>query len=31
MPGGALVVAVERGVVSLEGPAEQICVGETDL
>jgi diaminopimelate epimerase len=31
MPGGALVVAVARGAVSVEGPAERICVGATDL
>ena len=31
MPGGTLVVAVERGVVSLEGPAEQVCEGTTLL
>ena len=27
MPGGSLVVAVERDLVSLEGPAERICEG----
>ncbi len=31
MPGGTLAVAVERGVVSLEGPAELVCVGTTPL
>ena len=31
MPGGSLVVAVERGLVSLEGPAERICEGTTPL
>ena len=31
MPGGTLVVAVERGAVSLEGPAEQVCEGTTPL
>ena len=31
MPGGSLLVAIERGVVSLEGPAEQICDGTTSL
>jgi diaminopimelate epimerase len=31
MPGGSLVVTVERGVVSLEGPAEQVCDGTTPL
>jgi diaminopimelate epimerase len=31
MPGGTLVVGVERGVVSLEGPAERICEGTTPL
>jgi diaminopimelate epimerase len=31
MPGGALVVAVERGAASLEGPAEQVCEGTTPL
>jgi len=31
MPGGSLVVTVERGVVSLEGPAEQVCEGTTPL
>ena len=31
MSGGSLVVAVERGLVSLEGPAERICEGTTPL
>ena len=31
MPGGFLVVTIERGVASLEGPAEQICEGTTTL
>jgi diaminopimelate epimerase len=31
MPGGSLVVTVERGVVTLEGPAEQVCEGTTRL
>lgn len=31
MPGGELVVMVERGEVSLDGPAEQICEGTTNL
>lgn len=31
MPGGSLVVAVERGLVSLDGPAERICEGTTRL
>jgi len=31
MPGGTLVVGVERGAVSLEGPAEQVCEGTTPL
>jgi diaminopimelate epimerase len=31
MPGGALVVSIDRGVVTLEGPAEQICEGTTAL
>jgi diaminopimelate epimerase len=31
MPGGALVVAIARGAVSVEGPAELICVGATEL
>ena len=31
MPGGTLVVAVERGFVTLEGPAEQICEGTVRL
>lgn len=31
MPGGALVVTIARGAVSIEGPAEPICVGETAL
>ena len=31
MPGGDLVVTVARGEVSLEGPAERICVGTTEL
>ena len=31
MPGGSLVVTVDRGVVSLEGPAEQVCEGTTPL
>jgi diaminopimelate epimerase len=31
MPGGELVVTVDRGAVSLEGPAEQICEGTTGL
>ena len=31
MPGGSLVVTVDRGVVSLEGPAEQVCEGTTTL
>ena len=31
MPGGELVVTITDGQASLEGPAEQICVGTTDL
>jgi hypothetical protein len=31
MPGGELVVAIDRGAVTLEGPAEAICWGETTL
>src|SRR5688572_17738813 len=31
MPGGSLVVTVDRGVVSLEGPAAQVCEGTTPL
>ncbi len=31
MPGGELVVSVERGAVTLEGPAEPICSGTTPL
>jgi diaminopimelate epimerase len=31
MPGGALVVAIDRGAVTVEGPAEAICSGETTL
>lgn len=31
MPGGELVVTVDRGAVSLAGPAEQICEGTTPL
>ena len=31
MPGGDLVVTVDRGAVSLEGPAEEICEGTTRL
>jgi diaminopimelate epimerase len=31
MPGGALVVAIDRGAVTVEGPADQICWGETTL
>ena len=31
MPGGTLAVGVDRGVVSLEGPAEQVCEGTTPL
>jgi diaminopimelate epimerase len=31
MPGGSLAVTVDRGVVSLEGPAEQVCEGTTPL
>ncbi len=31
MPGGTLVVTVERGAVSLEGPAELVCEGTTPL
>ena len=31
MPGGELVVTIDRGQASLEGPAEQICEGTTGL
>jgi diaminopimelate epimerase len=31
MPGGELVVTIEGGGATLEGPAEQICAGETPL
>lgn len=31
MPGGTLVVAIEEGRATLEGPAEAICAGTTDL
>ena len=31
MPGGTLVVAVDRGAVSLDGPAERVCDGTTPL
>jgi diaminopimelate epimerase len=31
MPGGELVVAIDRGSATLEGPAEQICEGTTEL
>ena len=31
MPGGALVVAIEGGRATLEGPAERICAGSTEL
>jgi len=31
MPGGELVVTITDGQASLEGPAERICVGTTDL
>lgn len=31
MPGGSLVVTVTGGSATLEGPAEQICVGTTDI
>ena len=31
MPGGELVVAIDRGGATLEGPAEQICEGTTAL
>jgi diaminopimelate epimerase len=31
MPGGDLVVTITDGQASLEGPAERICAGTTDL
>jgi diaminopimelate epimerase len=31
MPGGALVVSIDRGVATLDGPAEQICEGTTGV
>jgi diaminopimelate epimerase len=31
MPGGDLVVTIEGGGATLEGPAEQVCAGETSL
>lgn len=31
MPGGDLLVAIEKGRAVLEGPVEQICVGATEL
>ena len=31
MPGGDLLVAIEKGRAVLEGPVEQICVGTTEL
>jgi diaminopimelate epimerase len=31
MPGGELRVAIENGQAVLEGPAELICVGTTEL
>ncbi|HET9937282.1 MAG TPA: diaminopimelate epimerase [Gaiella sp.] len=31
MPGGDLVVTIEGGDATLEGPAEQVCAGETPL
>lgn len=31
MPGGVLLVTIERGAASLEGPVEQICEGTTTL
>ena len=31
MPGGELVVTIEGGAATLEGPAEEICAGETPL
>jgi diaminopimelate epimerase len=31
MPGGDLVVTIEGGGATLEGPAEQVCAGETPL
>ena len=31
MPGGSLVVAIADGRATLEGPAERICIGTTDL
>jgi len=31
MPGGELVVTITGGDATLEGPAERICVGTTDL
>ena len=31
MPGGSLVVSIDRGAATLVGPAEQICEGTTEL
>jgi hypothetical protein len=31
MPGGELLVSISDGQASLEGPAERICEGTTDL
>jgi diaminopimelate epimerase len=31
MPGGSLVASIDRGAVTLVGPAEQICEGATEL
>ena len=31
MPGGELVVTIKGGDATLEGPAEQVCAGETSL
>jgi diaminopimelate epimerase len=31
MPGGTLVVSIQRGAVVLAGPADPICAGTTDL